>query len=275
MSIKPRNIATTLGVSLVWLLHAKAAAYSEPEYFAYPGAAAGGAGRYFTGSPADPYTCASCHTQGEAPIIKVLGLPTSGYSASTRYEITVDWSDYLPLADSERVAQVSAAMEITDMTGRRAGTLRLGAGNEVDDAELCELVPLPAARVITIPPDMQPEGARYCSAGAERLPVDCRQVVHVSECGAQRARFLWTAPSWDVGPLWFAGSVVAANGDEDTTGDGVTDIGRAVASQSADPELTARAGCSAAPMAPAAASGGLGSLLLAFCALTWRRIRHR
>ena len=144
--IQQRNLVRTLSVGLVWLFHATAEAYSEPEYFAYPGAAAGGAGRYFTGSPADPYTCATCHAHGHPPAIKVLGLPTSGYRGGTKYEVTVDWSDYLPIANSERPASISAAIEITDMTGRRAGTLRVGEGSEVSDPELCEVVPTSAAR---------------------------------------------------------------------------------------------------------------------------------
>ena len=217
---------------------ARVLAYSDRAEFGYPAAVGGGDGRYFTGSPADGYTCKSCHVQGKPAQVYVLGLPEAGYVPAAKYEITVDWSDDL--------TAVSANVEITDMVGRRAGTVRLAQGDELQDPELCETPAVPAARVLDVVPRTQSD-LGYCSRSKERRPNDCRQVLYVSSCGAQRLRFLWTAPSWDIGPLWFAGSVVSADGDGSNEGDGVTDLGRVFASEKSQAERESVASCSALP----------------------------
>lgn len=217
-----------------------AAAFEDANFFAYPPSGAGAGGRYFTGSPRDAYACDACHSGGKAPALHVLGLPLAGYVPGAHYELTVDWSDDL--------AKVSAVVEVTDMSGRRAGTLRLPGDDEVLAPEFCEDDDVSAARLIRVPPPGLENPREYCRENAERAPADCREVIHVEDCGAQRVRMLWTAPGRSVGTVWFAGSAVSANSDSTPDGDGVTGFGRAVASPSEDGAVeTATTSCGAVP----------------------------
>jgi hypothetical protein len=184
----------------------------------------------------------------------VLGLPIGGYEPSVAYEITVDWSD--------RLEKVAAAVELTDARGRRAGSLRLAGADEQQSPELCEGNGRLAARMSWVP---QAEQEADCS---DPSAAECRQVVYAEDCGAQRLRLLWTAPGADVGPIWFGGAVVAADGDGTSEGDGATELGRFVQSRKAEIEA---AGCSAWPVArtgSGAAPGLVAGLLL--CRY-WRR----
>src|SRR4051812_44576147 len=131
--IVTRSLMASNGLGALCVLALSAAApsaaraYASVVAFNLPAASAGGGGRHFTGSPGDGYACDACHSGGEVPSIRVLGLPVSGYVNGGLYEITVDWSDSL--------ADFAAAVELTDMKGRRAGLLRLPRGDELQDPE--------------------------------------------------------------------------------------------------------------------------------------------
>src|SRR5438552_1986371 len=97
-------------------------AYPTAQRFTFPAAGGGGGGRHFTGSPGDSYTCTACHAGGLAPVIDLRGVPSAGYVPTAKYEIIVDWSD--------DIEHISAAVEVTDLSGERAGSLRLPTRSE-------------------------------------------------------------------------------------------------------------------------------------------------
>ena len=211
-------MATLLGAT-AW--SSPAHAFSDPSSFAAHPAAAGGGGRYFTGSPADGYTCAVCHQGGEEPAVRVLGLPIAGYKPGGAYEIVVDWPDTLD--------KISGALEITDLNGKPAGELRLPPQAELLPAEVCEPVSdlIPAASLVDT--------------------TDGRHVVTLPDCGAKQLRLLWIAPSVASERVWFAGSLVVSNGEADVTGDGVTAFAHVLAPMSSGESsvaLETSAGCS-------------------------------
>lgn len=194
--------------ALLWGLAApRAHAFSDPNFFALTTPQAGGAGRYFTGSPADGYTCKVCHEGGSEAPLHITGLPGEAYRLGASYEIVVDWPD-----DFEKF---SLALEFTDLRGQAAGSVRLPPQPELQPPEFCE----PAS-------DLVP-------AASLTLTPTGRSIVQLPDCGAKRVRLLWTAPARDMGQVWFAGSAVASNGEGDTAHDGVTDFGRALASPGA------------------------------------------
>jgi hypothetical protein len=229
------------GVSLVGALALTpraALAYSEVRHFAYPSSVGGGGGRFYTGSPADGYTCRICHAGGAVPKVRVQGLPLDGYRPSTEYEVTVDWWDGEAL---------SAAVEVTDSEGRPAGTLRLPAESTVESSERChQSASEPVAGTLLAVPDPSHRSdlTALDACNGEAASDGCRQVLSVPACGAGRVRFAWRAPSWDVGPIWFSGAVVNSNDDGNTTDDGVAEVGTLLPSPS-DTSASVRtyAGC--------------------------------
>jgi hypothetical protein len=234
--------ASAVGL-IVLLRPGSANAFSDPASFDQPSAAAGGAGRFFTGSPADGYTCKACHDGGDVPTVSVLGLPLSGYRPDTRYEITIQWP--------ARFDRVALAVELTDSDGRAAGRLRLPTGDEVASSEFCE----PASDQVL--------------AAQLTEPTTERQIVQVPDCGAKRLRFLWSAPEDDLGRVWFAGSMVFSDGESDPHHDGVTDFGRVIGSPAHSSEISAS--CSAASLpAKHRSSHGFVWLVLALSALLLR-----
>lgn len=199
----------------------EARAFSDPAAFNLTPIAAGGGGRFFTGAPGDSYTCKTCHSGAPSPKASVLGLPLSGYQPGSRYEVSIRWPSEL--------TKISLAVELSDGQGKAAGTLRLPPEDEVQPDELCE------------PVDQLVVAAQLSE------PVPSRQIINVPDCGSKSVRFLWTAPATDIGPVWFAGSMVLSDGESDPFHDGVTDFGRiidspAVASETAGTCSVSRVG---------------------------------
>ncbi|HKU44855.1 MAG TPA: hypothetical protein VJR89_42140, partial [Polyangiales bacterium] len=225
---------------LVALLAPRAAlAFSDPLTFARKPLAAGGGGRWFTGSPADGFSCNVCHEGGPQPALNITGLPAAGYQPAARYEVVVSWD-----AGIEKFA---CALELTDQAGRSAGTLRLPPEDEQQAPELCE----PATDGILAASLTEASGGR--------------QIINVPDCGAKRLRFLWTAPASDIGPVWFAGSAVWSDGQADPYHDGVTDFGRVLSADGVASVTTA--GCSVSTQA----RGPGAALVLLLAALCWAR----
>lgn len=211
--------ATGLGfaASCAALLCASSArAYSDPASFNLSPIAAGGGGRYFTGSPADGYTCKVCHEGGAEPKVDVRGLPLAGYRPGTSYEVTISWPGQLD--------KIALALELTDIHGAAAGSLQLPEPPEIAAPELCE-----------------PASDGLLAAQLSKL-ANGRQIINVPDCGSKRVRFLWSAPKTDLGQVWFAGSMIASDGESDPHHDGVTDFGRVLGSPAVASETTAQCG---------------------------------
>lgn len=247
MTLRARRLAChALWCAAIAALPAHALAFSDPTTFQNDVAEGGGGGRFFTGSPADGYTCKVCHGGASSPDIQISGLPLDGYTPGTAYEITIDWPDELE--------NVALALELDDARGKAAGHLRLPPQDELLEPERC--VPVGAG------------------IGAGQLvDEDERTILEVPNCGAQRVRFLWVAPAQDLGSVWFAGSLVRADGMGDIAGDGVTNFSGVLASpsQSSAEAHAVNGGCNAAH----AASDRGGSLAACVVLITAARRRRR
>jgi hypothetical protein len=224
-----------------------ARAFSDPFSFNLTPVVAGGGGRFFTGAPGDGYTCKSCHSGGQSPKASVLGLPLSGYRPMSRYEISIRWP--------AEFTKISLAVELTDAQGKAAGSLLLPPEDEVQPEELCE-----------------PINEMVVAAQLNDL-VPGRQVINVPDCGSKSVRFLWTAPMSDVGPVWFAGSMVLSDGETDPFHDGVTDFGRIIDSPAVASETSGE--CSVTHPGARGASHGLGLLWTLALAFGSRQLRTR
>lgn len=192
-----------------------ARAYSSFADYARPIVEGGGGGKFFTGTPADGYTCDVCHSGAAAPKLDVIGLPSAGYVPGQTYQISFQWPP-----GPEAIPHVALMVELTDLAGTSAGTTSLVPYAEWTDSEKCAQDAFPAADI--------------CRAGAE--PGCCRDLeptrdacsfpnersmFWMLECGARAARFNWTAPAQPV-DVWFSASLLASNTNNDAAGDGVT-----------------------------------------------------
>jgi hypothetical protein len=183
------TLAAVLGIA------SEALAYSDPAQFDAPALEAGGGGRFYTGSPADGYTCESCHSGDSQFRVTLSGVPER-YVPGATYLIRVDWP--------ESVRHGAALFELTDERGRGAGSLALPPQAEFVDRELCE-----------------PHDPEVLAAVAYRVD-RARTIVAAADCGEQAIRAQWTAPAKNVGPVWLSGNVLSSNHDGEWTGDSVT-----------------------------------------------------
>ncbi len=218
--------ASCFALGLALVLGAQAAApgsaraFSDPLTFTDDVGLGGGGGRYFTGSPADGYGCDVCHRGAPSPPLEILGLPLGGYRPGGAYEVRIEWPRSLE--------HIALALEITDDAGLAAGSLALPPLEELADPERC----LPVEDGVAAG-DLDPlEGGRT--------------ILHVSDCGAQRVRFLWTAPVESRGALRLSGGLVASNTQADAEGDGTTMFAHVLAPEHATDPLASdiRVGCS-------------------------------
>lgn len=176
----------------------------------------GGGGKFFTGTPADGYTCDVCHTGGAPAKLDVVGLPSAGYVPGQTYQIAFAW----PMPAPDAVPHIALMVELTDDSGTTAGTPSLIPYAQWTEAEKCAQDAFPAADI--------------CRAGAE--PGCCRELdttrdacsfpgersmLWMLECGARAARFNWTAPPQPV-DVWFSATIVSSSTGNDAAGDGVT-----------------------------------------------------
>jgi hypothetical protein len=183
-----RPLALAVGLAAL-LSSATAAAYSSPAlYAADPVRTGGGGGRVFSGSPADGFTCAVCHTGDAPPSPALRGWSGGPYDPGATYQLELAWPE----------EHFGAVFEITDRSGAPLGTLRLPPSDGVLPDERCA------------------GGSR----AAERIELpDERTAVAVGDCGAHLLRVQWTAPLEHVpGALHLA--AVVADGDGTPAGDG-------------------------------------------------------
>jgi hypothetical protein len=182
----------------------------------------GGAGRWFTGSPADGFGCNVCHTGRAGEELTISGLPVSGWAPGQSYEVSVTWPPY--------VKDVALIAEFTTEARAGAGTLELPRPDALKSTELC----------------IADEGGG--SPAAIHDADNQRQLVSLVDCGAKLLRFRWTAPLMAAGPVWFNAGFVVSNEDAAPTGDGVTLVARPLASVGTPLQTEQVAqGCSAVP----------------------------
>jgi hypothetical protein len=171
-----------------------ARAYADGAVFAEPATSGGGGGRFFSGAPADGYTCAVCHRGGGSFAPTVGGLAPDGYRPGETYTLSIEF----PSA----IRNVGAILEIADGTGRGAGSLELVPDGELEAADEC----------------------RIGGNAMERVPAPDRLVARAEVCGARRARVRWTAPATPVASLRLFASLVAADDSGDPSGDATAQI---------------------------------------------------
>ena len=173
-----------------------ASAYEQASRFTDGIDVGGGAGRHFTGSPADGYTCAVCHMGGPEPQAMLTGIPPTGYVPGTAYDLILTW----PIDTFG-----SGAIEVVDTVGRSAGALALINPAALAPAELCT-----------------PVGGNPSQPGTTIVaPSPERQLVSLDACGASQLRVSWTAPPAETGTVRVHAVMVASDGSGDPTGDGV------------------------------------------------------
>lgn len=169
--------------------------FSEPERYAEPAIDGGGGGRYFTGAPPDGLSCSVCHGGGDKPQVKIAGLPDR-IDAGKRYEATLTWPD-----DGRPYA---LTLELIDADGAHPAVELL---NIVDQT-----------------PDMRCDGNPTGPSAAYQVDLGTRRIIGVSKCGAHALTVVFTPPSDE--DLFFAVGVVASDGSETSTGDGVLEVRR-------------------------------------------------
>jgi hypothetical protein len=213
-----------------------AQAYSSFADYARSIEEGGGGGKFFTGTPADGYTCDVCHSGGESMSLDVIGLPEAGYVPGQSYEIAFRWA----------VPHVALMAELTDMLGTSAGTIALVPYAQWTDAEKCAQDAFPAADVC------RAGAAAGCCRDLDPTRDACsfpdeRSLFWMLECGAQAARVRWTAPLQPV-DVWFSASMLSSNAGNDALGDGVTLLRRRLVPQGKSIERTGALGsCHVAP----------------------------
>lgn len=287
-----------------------AAAYSASEAYVEPPASGGGGGRWFSGSPADGFSCGVCHLPAKGvrkfPLY-VAGLPLdAGYTLASKQQIVLSWPEFATrwheLRPDPTVKAVpgmpspamSVVAELVAESGKGSGAIDIDSAAGPD--ELCEMTrpnlkPRLAAKLWQVRPgidalQIKPDSTGVMHCEAHQLGQRC--IVALDSCGAKQARFTWTAPSRWEGAIWFSAGFVASEALSGTPeGDSVHEVSLPVV-QSGTPaatyQQTLHNGCTApgdggargrstndAPALRGGASGIWGGIVLALCALRMRR----
>lgn len=238
------------------LLHASTAyAFTEPRTYSDTPAHGGGGGRFFTGSPAEGYGCAVCHTgPGRTWPLSIEGLPDDGYEPGETYELVLRFEELSEHGRERREqGKVPPAMglvaELLAENGVGAGKLTISPADEAEDGELCVLPPgQRATQLYRVRPG---EPTREAGLACEASSLGQRCVMATLSCGASELRVRWTAPEQAQGPIWFSGGFVTAErATGDTKNDSVTAISEILLPKGASQDYatsTLESGCSAAP----------------------------
>jgi hypothetical protein len=260
----------------------RARAFSEPRSYAADPISGGGGNRWFTGSPAEGFSCSDCHSGAKGARLYIEGLPPKEYQPGAIYDVRVSWPEF-----AAQFAQLKAApvpglnppsmgmlAELVADSGQGAGTIEIADSLEAMPAERCGGARLGTELYIVKQGLKTVKAQTKCTAAAQ----GDRCVLAVRACGSQELRFRWTAPSTPQGAIWFAAGFVSSehlSGQPD--GDGVTETTRVLLPQGAGAPYEAAltgSGCSAAASrgAHAADAGGAGAAawcVLSFAAM-WR-----
>jgi MYXO-CTERM domain-containing protein len=179
-------------------------AFSDPAHFDAAATAGGGAGRYFTGSPLDGYTCAVCHRGGEAPRVELEGVPARA-EPGVRYVVALRWTD--PASHALQLELLDAA----------------GASPRI----MLDLDALPA--------ESRCEGASDGAPAAYLRELGERRILGVQDCGARALTFAFEVD--EAGPLTLSGAIVRTDSSGTPAGDGVLELREEIGAD-------ATAGCS-------------------------------
>jgi hypothetical protein len=271
LRLQLRTLTGCLWSCFVWLLVALpqiAHAYSSFGDYARPVAEGGGGGKFFTGTPADGYTCDVCHTGGAPAKLEVIGLPPAGYVPGQTYPLAFQWPAAALSPDA--VPHVALMIELTDDVGATAGSASLVPYAQWTDAEKCAQDGFPAADLCRdgAEPgccrDIDPE-RDACSFPGER------SMFWMLECGARSARFNWTAPVEPV-DVWFSASMLTSNAGNDAAGDGVTLVRQRLYPASGSAARSGAVGsCQLQPGQPGRSVCVISALFIALLVITRRR----
>ncbi len=227
-----RALFAALLALFVSTIASRAHAYSTPDAYAENPLAGGGGGRWFSGSPADGFGCSICHgsppTQRSFPMY-VTGLPLNGYTLAESREIVLAWPEFaqrwrelrpdptMPLPPTAPAPAMGMIAELVAESGKASGTIEIRTATAGPD-ELCEqtrpnLQPRIGVKLFQVRPGLPPllikkneQGVLKC----ESRQLGQRCIIALNSCGAKQVRFVWTAPSTQEGPIWFAGGFVAS-----------------------------------------------------------------
>lgn len=185
---------------LVLASSAPVAAFSDPSTFVEPASMGGGGGRFFTGGPADGYSCAVCHSGPPGLNLTVHGLPQV-YKPGFTYDLTVTWG--------AGISDVAATLEIVDGAGRAAGELVVPPVQELRSGAQC-FPGFSAAQVFPL---------RTVGGGQ-------RQVLGAAACAATLIQARWTAPIVSPGAIELVGGLVKGEARADPDANATPELDR-------------------------------------------------
>jgi hypothetical protein len=279
-----------------------ARAYSTPDLFIEPPGSGGGGGRWFSGSPADGYSCTVCHSSAEGQRqfpLYVTGLPLDGYTLAEPREVVLSWPQFgqrwtelkpdpaTPLVPGAPVPSMSMIAELVAESGKASGTIEIRGGTATA-LERCEItrpdlkprlgLSLYQVRAGVAPFLIRPDSNGTLRCEARHLGQRC--IIALSSCGAREARFIWTPPMTQEGAIWFsAGFVTSEERSGTPEGDSVYEVAVPMTQAgggSSRYQETLRGTCSVARVsarAPSEHAWCSAVLLLGLCTLIARRAR--
>jgi hypothetical protein len=274
-------------------------AFSQPSYYMRAPGMGGGGGRWFTGTPADGYNCAVCHTGEGSWTLHVEGLPETGYVPGTRYDVRITWPEFtarahaihaaMPLGASTQAPgmgpelagpDMSMLAELTNAQGAAAGRVEMDyedIGNEARRDEWCQhLDGVPASQLFDTSSATPDQPSISCTPTSPKQ----RCVLAVQVCGASTLRFGWVAPDAATGPVWFNAGMVATEAlNADSSNDTVTFVRRPIyPASSADAQYVSQIdhGCSVVrPGSGLASLWGKAALIGLLCGVFTVRSKRR
>jgi hypothetical protein len=267
-------------------------AFSQPSYYPRPALLGGGGGRWFTGSAADGFSCRVCHSGGQSWPMHLSGLPELGYVPGQTYDIRVTWPEFTEHAELIKQApqtptamgmehagpDMSILVELSTANGVTAGAFDMNYTDIAQPSrsdEWCQhLEGVPASQLFDTKATAPDQPVIRCDPQSP----DQRCLLAVQVCGAQTLRFWWTAPSTDVGPVWFNAGLVATDQlSADPTQDGVTEVAQPIfpaASAGSRYVQVIDQGCSVLDLKPRSRRWPLGWLAwFSTCAVLQRQAR--
>lgn len=216
--------------------------YASTDVFSY----GVGGGRYYTGSPADAYSCEVCHSHPSNysfPLVQK-GLPLDGYAPRTNYKIELTSpgaTDAWIQATNQGNSPVTTMMaEFIAANGESAGMVTFANDAETNNlafpkvwctagATLDPATTDPKRRFgeygmfiyaqetgslaeeITLAKSFD-TGVSSCTVGRGKDETgeeyERRCILAMRPCGAQSIKFVWRSPDDWVGPIWFSAGFV-------------------------------------------------------------------